>query len=72
MALFSGPENFPLSRKGYGRVLLRFEVEYGTVVSVVEVGVEAAAIDAVLCGPDDTENHPVLCVVYSVPKDCIE
>ena len=33
---------------------------------------DARYYNAVLCGPDDTKNHPVLCVVYSVPKDCIE
>ena len=44
----------------------------GSTSSVQNMTDDARYYNAVLCGPDDTKNHPVLCVVYSVPKDCIE
>lgn len=44
----------------------------GSTSSVQNMADPARYYNAVLCGPDDAENHPVLRVVYSVPKDCIE
>ena len=44
----------------------------GTTSSVQNMTDEARYYNAVLCGPDDAKNHPVLRVVYSVPKDCLE
>ena len=44
----------------------------GSTSSVQNMTDDARYYNAVLCGPDDTKNHPVLRVVYSVPKDCIE
>ena len=44
----------------------------GSTSSVQYMADPARYYNAVLCGPDDAENHPVLRVVYSVPKDCIE
>lgn len=44
----------------------------GSTSSVQNMADPARYYNAVLCGPDDAENHPVLRVVYSVPKDCME
>ena len=43
----------------------------GSTSSVQYLADPARYYNAVLCGPDDA-NHPVLRVVYSIPKDCIE
>lgn len=44
----------------------------GSTSSVQNLTDDARYYNAVLCGPDDADGHPVLRVVYSVPKDCIE
>lgn len=43
----------------------------GTSSSVQNMADAARWYNAVLCGPDDPDDYPVLRVVYSVPKDCI-
>lgn len=44
----------------------------GSTSSVQYLADPARYYNAVLCGPDDADGHPLLRVVYSVPKDCME